>query len=86
MIIDLFRDSICFSYSQECKKSQMFFSSKVKTNDTVETLRKADPLKERANVLQTLFKEFDFCLDGSFNSAEDATLSQRSSTNLECIL
>ena len=64
----------------------MFFSSKVKTNDTVETLRKADPLKERANVLQTLFKEFDFCLDGSFNSAEDATLSQRSSTNLECIL
>ena len=64
----------------------MFFSSKVKTNDIVEILRKADPLKERANVLQTVCEEFDFCLDGSFNSAEDATLTQRSSTNLGCIL
>lgn len=53
----------------------MFFSSKVKTNDIVEILRKADPLKERANVLQTVCEEFDFCLDGSFNSAEDATFS-----------
>ena len=44
MIIDLFGDSICFSYSRDLKKSQMFFSSKIKTNDIAKTLRIADPL------------------------------------------
>ena len=69
MIIDLLGDSICFSYPRVRKKSQMFFSSKIKTIDIGESL------KECANVLRTECEEFDFCLDESFNLAEDATLS-----------
>ena len=63
MVIDLSGDSVCFSYSRNRKKPQMFFSSKIKTIDIAKTLRKADPLKERANILWTECKESEFCLD-----------------------
>ena len=56
-------------------KSQTFFSSKIKTINIAETLRKVDPLKGSANALRTECEGFDFCLDGNFNSTEDATLS-----------
>ena len=39
------------------------------------TLHKPGPLKECANNLQTEYEESDFCLDGRFNSEEDASLS-----------
>ena len=75
MIINLFGDSIFVSYSRDYKKSQIFFSSKIKTIDIAQILRKADLLRKCANVLRNESEEFDFRLDGRFNSAEDATLS-----------
>ena len=47
-----FGDEISFTYPKDCRKSQMYFSTKIKTTDIVETLHVIDPTKSCAEKLR----------------------------------
>ena len=75
MLINHFGDTICFTYPKEVRKSQMFFSSKICSVDTVETLRSNDPVKVCATKLRKECEEFDFLLTSSYCNANDLKIS-----------
>ena len=75
MLIDHFGDSICFTYPKDTKKSQMFYSVDIKGTDMAENLRSTDIIKECADLLREECKNFDFNLEGTYNLAEDCSIS-----------
>ena len=53
------------------KKSQMFYLSRVKIEDIIETIRAKDPIEMCAKKLRSEWQEFCFGLDKSFRYASD---------------
>ena len=52
MLIDYYGDEICFTYPKDAKKSQMFFSTRVKSEDIAETLRRNDFIQKCGEYLR----------------------------------
>ena len=75
MIINEFGDSVCFSYPRDRKKSQIFFSSSIHSEDLAETICNTDAIKQCASKLLDDCTAFNFELEGSFHSGEDVALS-----------
>ena len=75
MIINEFGDSVCFSYPRDRKKSQIFFSSSIHSEDLAETIRNTDAIKQCASKLLDDCKGYNVELEGSFHSGEDVALS-----------
>ena len=71
MLIDYYGTEICFSYPKDAKKSQMFFSTRVKFEDTRETLRRNDFIQECGEYLREECQNLDLGLTGSYSSADD---------------
>ena len=75
MLISEFGEEICFSFSRDKTKSQMFYSSRIKSVEIVETLRSSNPIIACAEILHTECKEFDFGLDNSYCDAKDVKIA-----------
>ena len=57
MLIDYYGDEICFTYPKDVKKSQMFFSTRVKSEDIAETLRRNDFIHKCGEYLRRMREE-----------------------------
>ena len=57
MLIDYYGDEICFTYPKDLKKSQMFFSTRVKSEDIAETLRRNDFIHKCCEYLRRMREE-----------------------------
>ena len=75
MLIDQFGEEICFTYPKDFRKSQMLFSTKIKTADIAETLRVIDPTKSCPETLREKSCNFDFGLRNSYHSADNISVS-----------
>ena len=75
MLIDYYGDEICFRYPKDAKKPQMFFSTRVKFEVIVETLRRNDFIQKCGEYLQEECQYLDLGLTGSYGSAGDTEIS-----------
>ena len=75
MLIDYYGDEICFTYPKDAKKSQMFFSTRVKSEDIAETLRRNDFIQKCGEYLREECQNLDLGLTGSYCSADDIEIS-----------
>ena len=75
MLIDYHDDEICFTYPKDAKKSQMFFSTRVKSEDIAETLRRNDFIQKCGEYLREKCQNLDLGLTGSYCSADDIEIS-----------
>ena len=73
-LIDYYGDKICFTYPKDAKKSQMFFSTRVKPEDIVETLRRKDFIQKCGEYLREQYQNLDFAINGK---KIDTGLAQR---------
>ena len=64
MLIDYYGDEICFTYPKDAKKSQMFFSTRVKSEDIAETLRRNDFIQKCGEYLREQYQNLDFEING----------------------
>ena len=71
ILINHFGDSLVFIYPKDQRKSQIFYSSKVHTEDIIETMRISDPIDLCAKKLKSECQTFDFGLNDSFRYASD---------------
>ena len=77
MLIDHFGDTICFTYPKDRRKSQMFYSTSIKST---ENIRSTDVIKLCAEQLREECKNYKFDLDETFNLAEDCDISYENFT------
>ena len=75
MLIEQFGDEICFTHPKDRFKSQIFFSTKIKTTNIAEPLRVIDPIKSSLETLREEYCNFDFGLENSYHSAEEISIS-----------
>ena len=75
MLIDYYGDEICFTYPKDAKKSQMFFSTRVKSEDIAETLRRNDFIQKCGEYFREKCQNLDLGLTGSYCSADDTEIS-----------
>ena len=75
MLIDYYGDEICFTYPKDAKKSQMFFSTRVKSEDIAETQRRNDFIQKCGEYLREECQNLDLGLTGSYCSADDIEIS-----------
>ena len=75
MLIDYYGDEICFRYPKDAKKSQVFFSTRVKFEVIAETLRRNDFIQKCGEYLQEECQNSDLGLTGSYCSAGDTEIS-----------
>ena len=75
MLIDYHDDEICFTYPKDAKKSQMFFSTRVKSEDIAETLRRNDFIQKCGEYLPEKCQNLDLGLKGSYCSADDIEIN-----------
>ena len=78
MLIDHFGDTICFTYPKDCRKSQMFYLTGIKCADVAEKLHSTDRIKVFKVCAQRWRDEccmFEFHLEGTYNSAENCSIS-----------
>ena len=68
-LIGRFGDHVCFMYSKEKAKSQMFFSTSLKAPDIAETVRRGHEYCLRKGSPQGV--KYDFSLEGSYKDADD---------------
>ena len=71
ILSDHFGEDLSFTYPRDKKKSQMFFLSRFKIEDVIETIRAKDPIEMFAKKLRSECQEFYFGLDKSFRYASD---------------
>ena len=64
MLIGSYGDKICFTYPKDAKKSQMFFSTRVKPEDIAETLRRNDFIQKCGEYLREQYQHLDFAING----------------------
>ena len=65
---------VCFTYPQNMRNPQMFFSASISSRDVVETFRSKDPINVCVTKLQKECEEFDFLLYASHYNAQDAKI------------
>ena len=65
----------CFTYPQNMRNSQMFFSASICSRDVAESLRSKDPIKLCVAKLRKEWDEFDLILDASYCDARDVKVS-----------
>ena len=75
MLTDHYGDEICLSYPKNRKKSQVFFSTKVKSVDIAQKLRLNDSIKSCAGKLREECRNYDFGLNNSYCSSEDLSVT-----------
>lgn len=77
LMIKYYGDTICFTYPNDKKLSQMVYSSKLLTENVVEALRtkQRQQLKELGTVLRDECKNLDFGLKDSVCNSNDVKLS-----------
>ena len=74
LIIELYGDTICFTYPSNKRKSQMVLSTSSSSKALVESLR-VSPVEKVANNLAQELKEYSFQLQKSFCEPHDLELS-----------
>ena len=66
LLVEHFGDEICFTYPQNMRNSQVFFSANIRSRDIVESLRSNNPVKICVEKLRKECTEFDFFLIQAF--------------------
>ena len=80
MLMDNSGDTICFAYPKDCQKLQIFYSTDIKCTDVAEKLRSTDTIKVCVERLRDDCYEFEFHLEGTYNSAENCNISYETYT------
>ena len=75
MLADYYGEEICFTYLKDPKKSQMLFSTRVKSEDIAETLRRNDFNQKCGEYFREECQNLDLGLTGSYRSADDTEIS-----------
>ena len=65
-----------FYVPERQKKSQMFFSAQISSEDVVETIRANEITKLCAEALRKECEDFDFALEGSLKNPNDLRIAQ----------
>ena len=81
ILIGHFVEDLGFTYPRGKKKSQIFYLSRGKIEDVIETIRAENPIEMCAKKLRSEWQEFCFGLDKSFRYASDL---QYGMEKLEC--
>ena len=74
-LIEHFGDKVCFTYPQNMRNSQMFFSASICSRGVFETLRSKAPIKLSAAKVRKECVKFDFLLDASYCNAQYVKVS-----------
>ncbi len=74
VIIELYGDSVCFTYPNNKRVSQMVFSTKCNPVSLVESMR-ISPVQQVATELGQELKDYKFGLERSFSEPQDLQLS-----------
>ena len=78
LLINYFGEGICFTYPNDRKKSQMFFSTNVRAGEIAESLRSKtdeDIIIACAKTLREECNSYNFDIDYSYCDANDVTIS-----------
>jgi hypothetical protein len=76
-LIKYFRDTICFTYPDDRRKSQMVYSSSLLQGNIIETLRSSEKSGPQKCALELLHecKNYEFGLDATYCTSQDVKLS-----------
>ena len=77
LLLKYFQDTICFTYPDNKRNSQMVYSSSLLQSNILETLRSSEKSGPQMCALELLHecKNYEFALDATYCTSDDVTLS-----------